>query len=243
VSGRVEHLAEGVTLYLGDCRDILPTLGKVDAVVTDPPYAEKTHAGARTGGGDEILIDFSSITDDEFVRLCRQFCEIANRWVIMTCDWRHAAEAERQLPELFIRAGVWIKPNGMPQYTGDRPATGWESVAILHRVGRKVWNGGGRHAVWTVPKVHGNHPTEKPLPLISEWLRLFTDLGDHVLDPFMGSGTTGVACAKHGRRFTGVEREAKYFDIACRRISEALRQPDMFIEKPKPIEQARLDLL
>ncbi|HEX3523956.1 MAG TPA: site-specific DNA-methyltransferase [Stellaceae bacterium] len=233
-----EILAEGVTLYLGDCRDVLPTLPIVDAVVTDPPYAEKTHAGARTGGGNEILIDFTSITDEQFIELCKQCVDKSLRWVLMTCDWRHAAEAQRRLPESFIRAGVWVKPNGMPQYTGDRPAMGWEAVAILHRPGVKKWNGGGSHAVWAVPKVSGEHPTTKPLPLVQCWLRLFTDFGDRVLDPFMGSGTTGVAAVKLGRRFIGIEIEPKYFDIACRRISEALKQPDLFIEIPKPVQLA-----
>ena len=232
----VTFLDGAVTLYCGDCREILPTLGKVDVVVTDPPYGETTHSGARTGGGDKILVDFDSITATEFVALCERLCAVSNRWVLMTCDWRHAAEAEARLPELFVRAGVWIKPNGMPQYTGDRPATGWEAIAILHRPGRKTWNGGGHHAVWTVPKVHGNHPTEKPLPLVSEWLRLFSEAGETILDPFMGSGTTGVAAVKLGRRFIGIEIEPKYFDIACRRIEEATKQPDMFVEpaaKPK----------
>jgi site-specific DNA-methyltransferase (adenine-specific) len=235
---RTETLAEGVVCILGDCREVLPTLGPVDAVVTDPPYGEKTHAGARTGGGNEILVDFDSITDDDFVALCRQCVAVSRRWVILTCDWRHAAEAERQIPEAFIRAGVWIKPNGMPQYTGDRPATGWEAVAILHRPGVKKWNGGGSHAVWTVPKVQGDyHRTQKPLDLVGRWAELFTDRGETILDPFMGSGTTGVAAVKLGRKFTGIEIEPKYFDIACRRIGDALKQPDMFIEAPKPARQ------
>ena len=231
----VETLSEGVTLYLGDCREI--HLSDIDVVLTDPPYAEKTHAGARTGGGEEILIDFASLSDTEFVAICGRLCSLARRWVVMTCDWRHAAEVERRLPAIFIRAGVWIKPNGMPQYTGDRPAMGWEAVAILHREGKKVWNGGGSHAVWTIPKVNGEHPTTKPLPLIAQWVRLFSNAGERLLDPYMGSGTTGVAAVKLGRKFTGIEIEPKYFDIACRRITEALKQPDMFVERAQPAKQ------
>lgn len=232
---RTETLAEGVVLYNADCREL--ELPNVDVCITDPPYAEKTHAGARTGGGNEILIDFASITDAEFVALCKRLCGLTSRWVIMTCDWRHAAEAERRLPELFIRAGVWIKPNGMPQYTGDRPAMGWEAVAILHREGRKYWNGGGAHAVWTVPKVHGDHPTGKPVPLVAGWVRLFTNPGETILDPFMGGGTTGVAAVKHGRHFIGVEIEPRHYETALRRIQAALDAPDMFIERPKPAKQ------
>ena len=134
----------------------------------------------------------------------------------------------------LVRLGVWIKPNGAPQFTGDRPGTGWEAVAILHREGKKRWNGGGHHAVWHCPIEQGEHPTQKPLRLVSDWLRAFSDFGETILDPFMGSGTTGVAAVKLGRKFIGIEIEPKYFDIACRRIDEALRSPDMFIERPKP---------
>lgn len=216
------------TLYLGDCQEILPTLKNVDAIITDPPYTDKTHKGARTGNGDEVLIDFDPLTDQEFLQIAKNLIGIANRWVIMTCDWLHTAELAKEMPDEFIRAGVWIKPNGMPQYTGDRPAMGWESVAILHRKGKKFWNGGGKHAVWNIPKVHGNHPTEKPLALLESFINLFTNNQEIVLDPFMGSGTTGVACVTMARKFIGIEKEQKYFDIACQRIENAQRQERLF---------------
>ena len=216
------------TLYLGDCMEILPTLGKVDAVITDPPYTDKTHKGARTGDGDKVLVDFESISDEEFMSFSKLFVEISETWVVMTCDWMHTAELARQMPDEFIRAGVWVKPNGMPQYTGDRPAMGWESVAMLHRKGKKKWNGGGRHAVWNISKVHGNHPTEKPLPLIESFISLFTNQQNTILDPFMGSGTTGVAAVRMDRKFIGIEREQKYFDIACKRIEQEQAQTKLF---------------
>jgi site-specific DNA-methyltransferase (adenine-specific) len=215
------------TLYLGDCLEILPTLGKVDAVITDPPYGEKTHAGARTDSGETKLIEFASIDDATFQRFCRMAVDLSNRWVIMTCEWRHASKAEESgLP--VIRLGVWIKPNGMPQMTGDRPATGWEAVLLMHRSGKKRWNGGGNPAVWVFNKENGEHPTTKPQGLIRKWLTQFTDANETVCDPFMGSGTTGVACANLGRKFIGIEIEPKYFDIACERIDNAYRQSRMF---------------
>jgi site-specific DNA-methyltransferase (adenine-specific) len=122
----------------------------------------------------------------------------------------------------LVRLGVWIKPNAAPQFTGDRPGTGWEAVAVLHRKGRKRWNDGGHHAVWTCPVQRGGHPTQKPERLVSDWVKAFTNPGEMILDPFMGSGTTGVAAIKHGRGFTGIEIDPKYFDLACRRIDEAL---------------------
>jgi site-specific DNA-methyltransferase (adenine-specific) len=224
----MKEIIGDATLYLGDCSEILPTLDKVDAVVTDPPYADKTHKGARTGNGNDVLIDFDHISNEQAIEFAKHFVSIATGWVVMTCDWMHTAEIAREMPDEFIRAGVWIKPNGMPQFTGDRPAMGWESVAMLHRKGKKEWNGGGRHAVWNVPKVHGNHPTEKPIALIESFVDLFSNREATILDPFMGSGTTGVACMNLQRKFIGIEREQKYFDIACKRIEQAQKQERLF---------------
>lgn len=218
----------GADLYLGDCNAILPEIYMVDSVITDPPYSIKTHEGARTGGGDDILIDFQSISSKDLVSLSSSLVSKSKNWVVMTCDWLHCAALANEMPDEFIRAGVWVKPNGMPQYTGDRPSMGWESVAILHRAGRKKWNGGGRHAVWNIPKVSGNHPTEKPIALVESFVSLFTNPGDLVLDPFMGSGTTGVACANLGRRFIGIERDEKYYRIAKQRIEAAYAQGRLF---------------
>lgn len=229
------------TLYLGDCMDILPTLAQVDHVITDPPYGARTHAGARTGAdGGEVLIDFDSLPDDQFLPLCEQLVSKANRWVVMSCEWRHAAQLEAH--DLLVRLGVWIKPNGAPQFTGDRPGTGWEAIACLHRAGRKRWNGGGHHAVWSVPKTEGEHPTQKPLALVGRWVAQFTDAGETILDPFMGSGTTGVAAVSAGRVFIGIEREPKYFEIAVRRIEQAYAQRPLFTaDPPKAPEQMGLE--
>lgn len=219
------------TLYLGDCMDILPMLDESDHVITDPPYGEVTHKGARTMKHNGSLIDFSHISDDQFLSVIDHSLRIAKRWCVMTCEWRHAVALE-QSGRPLVRLGVWIKPNGAPQFTGDRPGTGWEAVAILHREGKKRWNGGGHHAVWQTNIVSGNHPTEKPVALLSRWIEQFTDARESILDPFMGSGTTGVAAIQMGRKFIGIEREPKYFDIACKRIEQASKQVDMFIEKP-----------
>jgi site-specific DNA-methyltransferase (adenine-specific) len=86
------------------------------------------------------------------------------------------------------------------------------------------------------------HPCPKPA-VYMDWLATFASLpGETILDPFMGSGTTGVAAVKLGRKFIGIEIEPKYFDIACKRISEALKQPDMFIERPKSAKQEVFEL-
>jgi site-specific DNA-methyltransferase (adenine-specific) len=221
---RTERLSETVTLHLADCRDILPTLGGVDVVITDPPYGAATHKGARSSASlKSSPIDFEPIAPAELIDLSRTFCDLAGRWVVMTCDWRHAVGLQSADVPL-VRLGIWVKPNAAPQFTGDRPGTGWEAVAILHRKGRKRWNGGGRHAVWTCPVERGKHPTQKPERLVTDWIEKFSNTGELILDPFMGSGTTGVAAAKLGRRFIGIERDPKYFDLACQRIAQTLAQ-------------------
>jgi len=231
---RVERIGEA-TLMLGDALELLPTLPKVDAVITDPPYDDMTHKGHLSCVTHHQGLGFDALTDDEFARICSLLVGKANRWVLMTCATSHALSAQRF--ESFVRLGIWVKPNGAPQFTGDRPGSGWEAVLILHRSGRKRWNGGGRHGVWIFPKTSGNHPTEKPVPLLSQWVRDFTDAGEMVLDPFMGSGSTGVAALQCGRRFIGIERDIAHFATACRRIEEAQRQMPLIPHEPiKPVQ-------
>lgn len=223
------------TLYCGDCLEILPTLGKVDAVVTDPPYGEQdTHAGhlsrvtLRDGTPAGQALGFGGIDRETMLALARAWVETSNGWVVFTCEWKFCAALDEA--GLLVRHGIWRKPDGAPQFTGDRPGTGWEAVAICHRPGKKRWNGGGKHAFWTFPKGQNDsgHPTGKPLGLVSEFVSDFTQPGNTILDPFMGSGTTGVACANLGRKFIGIEIERKYFDIACERIAAAYAQGRLF---------------
>ena len=239
-----EHVKIGDSLlFLGDCLEVLPTLGRVDVTITDPPYGEATHVGARTKKTiSSAHIDFKSMSRDQFVLMCREVVSVTNRWVVMTCDWKYATIIEEDgLP--LIRLGVWVKTNSAPQFTGDRPGGGWEAVAILHRNGHKRWNGGGSRAVWDIPleadvAEKGKHPTQKPVRLLLKWTAQFSDHGETVLDPFMGSGTTGVACVRQGRKFIGIERERKYFDIACERISKEHAQPRFeLVQRAKPAEQ------
>jgi len=186
------------------------------------------------------LIDFAAMDTRGAIALVRQCCALAHRWVVMTMDWRHAAAVEAACPALFVREGVWVKPNGAPQFTGDRPGTGWEALVMCHRAGPKTWNGGGHHAVWTIPRVNGEHPTEKPLALMADLVRQFSNQGELVLDPFMGSGSTGVACIQEQRRFIGIEMDAGYFATACARIEAATRQGRLFDASGPPARQEPL---
>ena len=241
---RVEHIGDAV-LYLGDCRDILPTLGKVDAVVTDPPYSANTHKQAKTTKGNRWgvkLVSFGALTNEDFDEIVESCLGVSGGWVVLTCDYTHAARFYQH--PAFVRLGAWVKPNPMPQISGDRPGQGFETVLILHSgLRRKSWTRGGGAAVWTVPTHGGGSevPTQKPLPLM-KWCLGFVPDARTILDPFMGSGTTGVAAVKLGRQFIGIELDPGYFDIARKRISEALRQPDMFIPRPSPAKQEALEL-
>lgn len=236
-------------LYLGDCMEVLPTLGKVDAVITDPPYGEQTHANAKSNrgsGSGRKTIDFNSLTPDELRDILRQCAALCDRWTVATMEWRHIAEFDRYPPDglELIRFGVWVKTNPMPQISADRPAQGWEGIAYMHAKSRqkKRWNAGGAHGNYIGPVItDGNHPTGKPLPLFSGFIQNFTEQGDMVLDPFMGSGTTGVAAIQMGRKFIGIEREPAYFEIACKRIKLAVAQGDLFQQpEPKPEQQSFL---
>ena len=211
----------------GDCLEVLPTLGLVDCVLTDPPYSVETHDGARTGGLENELVDFEPVAPEWLRRVLIECGRLTNRWVVATMDWRHIAEFAKDPPDglRFVRFGVWVKPNGAPQFTGDRPGPGWEGIAFLHRADSKLkWNGGGRSSVFTVPKECGEHPTMKPGRLLRDFCRLFANRGDTILDPFCGSGSTGVAALQEGMNFIGIEKEAKYVEIARRRIGAEAAQ-------------------
>jgi len=223
------------TLYLGDCMDILPTLPKVDAVITDPPYGDTaTHAGhlasvvLKDGKPAGQELGFDGINEKQMLAMAQQWVDMANRWVVFTSEWKFLNSLDAA--GLLVRFGIWRKPDGAPQFTGDRPGTGWEAIAICHKAGKKRWNGGGKHAFYNWPKGSNNsgHPTGKPIGLFSEFVNDFTDRGETIFDPFMGSGTTGVAAVQMGRKFIGIEREPKYFEIACKRIEDAQRTFDMF---------------
>jgi site-specific DNA-methyltransferase (adenine-specific) len=226
-----------VCLYQGNCLDILPYLPIASAIITDPPFAEATHAGARSHKDiDKPSITFASVSDS----FMRQWLESVrcDGWIIATIDWRHMLALETEPPRglRFVRFGVWVKPNGAPQFTGDRPATGWEAVAILHRDnGKMEWNGGGNRAVWTHNIVQGGHPTEKPEPLIAEWIRLFTNERDLIVDPFCGRGTVLAVARRMNRRAIGIECDPRWCEATISRLSQQMlpMEPEM----PQPVSR------
>lgn len=224
---KVEHLAEGVTLYLGDCREILPTLPKVDAVVTDPPYGIGfVHSGkggklarSTTFGGVAIVGDDAPFDPSPWLSFPSVILFGAN----------HFADKLPPSPNWL----VWDKREGVCSNDQADCEMAWTNLKGPARLTRHLWNGMLKASERGESRVH---PTQKPVEVM-RWCIEQIGGADVILDPFMGSGTTGVAAVKLGRKFIGIEIEERYFSIACKRISDALKQPDMFIEKPKPMKQ------
>ena len=219
---RVEHLSEGVTLYQGDCREILPTLGRFDAVVTDPPYGIGEAAGKNKSRGklatvkDYGFANWDATTADEAVSLA---ISKARYSMIFGGNYYNLPPTSCWL--------VWDKLN-----SGDFAdcELAWTNLPKAVRRIQFRWNGMIRQN----GEPRGDHPTQKPIEVMRWCIGHLPAEAINIIDPFMGSGTTGVAAVKLGRQFTGIELEPKYFDIACKRISEALKQPDLFVEPPAP---------
>ena len=219
----------GIEIYHGDCRDILPHLPKVDLVLTDPPYDIFTHRGAMTKDGSSFGVSFSEMRDiPGLVGLLLDRCD---KWSIVFCSLEMLGSYQAVRPENYVRGGVWDRIINAPQLSGDRPAQGAEGIAILNgRTGRMRWNGGGSAAIWRAEVERGRklHPTQKPLNLFTDLIGKFSQEGETVLDPYMGSGTTLVAARQLSRRAIGIEIEKKYCDIAIDRLRQEvlpLNQP------------------
>lgn len=239
------------TLYLSDCMDILPTLPKVDAVITDPPYSSGgfQEAGRASGsigtdvdhkwGGKQPQIAGDTLSTRGYMRLIKGVARATSASELYVfCDWRMWTSTVDAVEDGFFRVRsmiVWDK--GTPGM-----GVGWRSQHELILYGRRTpaKPGSGRGNVLSVSR-SGNpdHPTQKPLQLISSLIK-GTDDGAVICDPFMGSGTTGVACAQLGRKFIGVEIEPKHFDIACKRIEQAYAQGQLFAQAPAKQEQEAL---
>lgn len=210
-------------LALGDCREILPTLGKVDAVVTDPPYGIGEDGGKFRG------------------RLGQ------NINVLPKMGW------DAQRPPAAVFEAMLQGSNDQIIWGGNYfadllpPSKGWLYWQKLmggdFSDGELAWTSRDKalREFTCCPKGKGGlHPTQKPVEVM-QWCLALLPGAQTILDPFMGSGTTGVACANLGCQFIGIEREPSYFDIACRRIEEAYRQPRLFDEPPpKPVQQSLL---
>jgi site-specific DNA-methyltransferase (adenine-specific)/modification methylase len=227
---RVETIGD-CTLYLADCRDVLPTLGKVDAVVTDPPYGLQYKSHLENLGAQR----FDAIANDDGnldLRLILTFAPIVLSF------------GANCYPNQLPHRGRWLcwdkrtidgsadKMMGSPfELAWTSKTSGFDKIVrVLH--GGVVNADGGKR----------EHPTQKPISVMLQAIQWVAKDAETILDPFMGSGTTGVACVNLGRKFIGIELDPDYFEIACKRISEAYKQPRLFADTaPKPV-QAGFDL-
>ena len=261
------------TLYRADCRDVLPLLPRVDAVVTSPPYGQQRDYGQKItdwralmsgmsklpcNGTTQILVNLGLIhRDGEVVPYWQPFIDD-----MRAAGWRHFGWY------------VWDQGSGLPGDFGGRLAPSFEFVFHFNgtalsvnktkrtvstsKPGSSMKKADGANTKWVhagrdvqstkipdsvirAPRANqsndkNDHPARFSVAFASELVAPFSQAGDTVLDPFMGSGTTGVACVKLGRKFIGIEIDPGYFDIACRRIEKAYAQPDLFVASPASVE-------
>ena len=230
------------TLYLGDCLEMMADLESVDHIISDPPYEDELHAAIgriRRNDGREMVQDlgFEGINANRS-EVAAECVRLASGWTILFTlaegvrAWRDELQAAGAKYDTCL---AWVKPDSTPRMNGQGAARGFEcAVTAWCGTGYRKWNGGGKRGVYTHlvnnPERTGLHPTEKPRRLMSELVADFTQPGQTILDPFMGSGTTGVAAVMAGRRFIGIERDAQHFALSCKRLADAQRQGQLFSE-------------
>ena len=231
---RVETIGSA-TLYLGDCREILPTLGRVDAVVTDPPYGiawfdnsrkragtpRRPNSTGRSIEGKEArpIVGDNQDFDPTFLLQYRE--------VIL---WGANAYSER-LPSNYGWI-VWDKRPGGQRNTQSDCELAWTNFLKSVRKHSQLWMGvfrTGRECPFN--DVTLVHPNQKPVDLMAFCISLTK--GKIIVDPFMGSGTTGIAAIEFGRKFIGIEIDERYFEIACQRITNAVSRPQLALHANK----------
>lgn len=226
-----EEIIGDCRLILGDCRDVLPTIERVDAVVTDPPYGMSFQSNYRQEKHLKIAndenADIANLLIDWAISNASHSVYAFGRWDNL-CDYPR--------PKSLI---TWVKNNWSMGDLNHEHARQTE-VAFFYAGHEHFFPKKRPTDVIQWPRTaNENHPTEKPVGLIAAFVEWTAGL---VFDPFMGSGTTGVACVQLGRKFIGIEREPKYFDIACRRIEQACSQPRLFADdSPEPKQNALFD--
>jgi hypothetical protein len=222
---RVEHIADGITLHLGDCREIIPAV-TADALITDPVWPN-CPPDLLIGGNDPMAL---------WVSFWKAMPAVTRAAIVM----RHDSDPRflAPVPMSYLRAVIlpYVMPGYIGRFLGGDELAYCFGEPIPSRKGQRVIPGRAPAAQPDKRSANG-HPCSRCLDHFSFLVRWWSEPGEIVLDPFMGSGTTGAACVKLGRRFVGVEVEPKFFDIACRRIEEATKQQDLFIERlPAPLQ-------
>jgi len=237
-----QRLIGNCTLYLGDCMDVLPTLGKVDAVVADPPFGinfkYKSHVDTPEGYGEWIW----SVMEE-----CERHCTSRSPffvWQAMQNLKKFAQWFPRDWRLLIMAKNfVQLRPTAI-QYSCDPVVVWWtegeQKPYSLGTNSRDVVRVNTASVVANKKNIEKKHPCPRSLDAVSHVIEQWVRPESTVIDPFMGSGTTGVACVNLGRKFIGIEKEPEYFDIACKRIQDAVNQPTLFSETAT--KQGQIDL-
>lgn len=238
---------------IGDCT--------FDHTITDPPYTPRVHKSMRSGSrpGSKSVPNaapaYAPLPDGlagsarhvAYAPLAPGYewigdlLRVSKRWVIAFCALESLGHIEERYPDEYVRGGVWLKPNSMGQLTGDRPAAAYEGIAILHRKGRKAWNGRGSFGVWRHNSTRGEdrctcdggdgcqcpkrHPQQKPLDLCLALVSLFTDVGETIFDPFAGSARIGQAAMLLDRHYLGFDSDPYWVAEGARRVEHARTLP------------------
>lgn len=243
-----QQIIGGSVLYQGDCFDIIPSLGKVDAIILDPPYElsssgpGKSHFGMSLNKFDSP--DYKKIVDgfdleifDLLEKTClpfNMFCFCSNKQISKIMSYH---ESKGRIVTLL----VWHKTNAAPFANGV-----WRGdieYCVHARDAGSVFRGNAQEKCKVFPHpivVGGVHPTMKPLDLIEKYVKICSFENQIILDPFGGLFTTGVACARLGRKFIGIEKDERWFELGCKRLEEALSQPDFFLSSPNAPTQQKL---
>ena len=206
------------TLYLGDCVEILPTLGQFDAVVTDPPYGIGESKGRNKSRGKLAISKDYGDDDWDNEPITKQAIDLMrglSKWqVIFGGNYFELPPTKCWL--------IWDKENGATDFADAELA--WTNLNKAVRLKRYMWHGMLR----ANKELRGDHPTQKPVGIMEWVISHLPQNVETIIDPYMGSGTTGVAAVQMGRKFIGIERELKYFETACNRLEQAQAQERLF---------------
>ena len=229
---RKETLAEGVEVYCGDCREILPAIRRFDACVTDPPYgigADSTmhkQSGTQYGKAAAAKREYRA-TDWDIAPIppdLMNLVQASAKWNIIFGGNYYSFPAS----SCWL---VWDKENGDNGFADCELA--WTNLPKAVRRIKWMWNGMLRKG----GEAREGHPTQKPMEVMRWAIGQLPEPSLSILDPFCGSGTTGMAAVSLGKQFTGIEIDPIYFEMACERISRALQQPDLLVAPPQPVAQ------
>ncbi len=229
------------TLYCGDALEILPTLGKVDAVITDPPYSERTHSGhdasvnGNIGQGKDTaareMLGYKAMSVADVDRLAPLLTAICGGWIVWMCDHILVPSIHGALENAgrYVFAPLpFYAPGSRVRLSGDGPSSWTIWIMVARTKAQAAWGTLPGGYVLPAGCREREHMGGKPIWLMEQIVSDYSRRGDLICDPFMGSGTTGVAALQQGRRFIGIEINEQYFLSACKRIEDAQRQQRLF---------------